>query len=51
MKRLTYFQVHKNKSPKKLPFFISKKLIAKCIDEMFTRLNLLKMMEESNGQF
>lgn len=51
MKRLTYFQVHKNKKPKKLPFFISKKLIAKCVDEMFTRFELFKIMEESNGHY
>ena len=47
MKRLTYFQVHKNKTAKKLPFFISKSIIDKCLNDMKTRFNLIKMMEDS----
>jgi len=45
MKRLTYFQVHKNKKPKKLPFFISKSIIDKAIEDFKHRMRLFYMME------
>jgi len=41
MKRLTYFQVHKNKKPKKLPFFISKSIIEKAIEDFKHRIEML----------
>lgn len=51
MKRLTYFQVHKNKKPKKLPFFIGKDVIDKCLKEMELKYNLLLLMQEAKGDF
>ncbi len=51
MKRLTYFQVHKNKKPKKLPFFIGKDVIDKCYKDMIHKYNLLLLMQEDKSDF
>ena len=48
MKRLTYFQVHKNKTPKKLPFFISRLVFDDCVKEMQHQLELLFIMQNEN---
>lgn len=48
MKRLTYFQCHRNKKPKKLPFYISKTLVEKCLDELIHQHKLLLMMQNEN---
>ena len=51
MKRLTYFQVHKNKKAKKPTFYISKKTIENCIKEMERKYNLFLLMQEAKGDF
>jgi hypothetical protein len=51
MKRLTYFQVHKNKKPKKLPFFISKSLTDKVLEDLNHRFDLFLIMQEAKGDF